>query len=146
MKTCSKCAVEQPLSNFYKSKLGKGGLQSRCKSCIGATHRDWRKKNLDRRAQYISQWRKESGGEYIKSIRQWEKNNPAKRRAHTIVKSAKKRGLLIPKPCEKCGEHKVEAHHDDYNKPLEVRWLCKRCHWALHSKLEIGDALIEKSF
>lgn len=31
------------------------------------------------------------------------------------------------------GFHKVQAHHDDYSKPLEVRWLCVP-HHALHHK------------
>jgi hypothetical protein len=42
-------------------------------------------------------------------------------------------GLLIKKPCEVCGvNEKVEAHHDDYTKPLEVRWLCKAHHQEHH--------------
>lgn len=42
--------------------------------------------------------------------------------------------------CEQCGDHgafkdgrnKVQAHHPDYNKPLEVQWLCQKCHHAWH--------------
>lgn len=36
-------------------------------------------------------------------------------------------------PCEICGCDKSEAHHDDYSKPLEVRWLCRKCHRHLHT-------------
>lgn len=49
-----------------------------------------------------------------------------------IVYRAKKRGLLIKEPCEVCGYNVVEAHHDDYSKPLSVRWLCTGCHSKLH--------------
>jgi hypothetical protein len=42
-----------------------------------------------------------------------------------------RRGLLVPKPCEKCGES-AQKHHDDYRKPLAVRWLCRPCHLELH--------------
>lgn len=42
-----------------------------------------------------------------------------------------KRGGLKPQTCEVCGE-KAEKHHDDYSKPLEVRWLCRKHHLGLH--------------
>jgi hypothetical protein len=34
-----------------------------------------------------------------------------------------------------CGETKVDAHHPDYSKPLEVVWLCRKHHWDLHKSL-----------
>lgn len=53
-----------------------------------------------------------------------------KNRAHYLVAAALKRGVLIkPVLCEECHkERKLEAHHADYSKPLEVEWLCPRCH------------------
>ncbi len=43
-----------------------------------------------------------------------------------------RRGLLKREKCERCGAKDVEKHHDDYSKPLEVRWLCRGCHRLLH--------------
>jgi len=43
-----------------------------------------------------------------------------------------RRGKLVQKLCEKCGDHKSEKHHNDYNKPLEVTWLCRKCHLSFH--------------
>lgn len=65
-----------------------------------------------------------------------------RRRASVLVAKAIKRGKLIPRPCEVCGfegrcrdgRNKIHAHHDDYSKPLEVRWLCKACHHKEHEK------------
>lgn len=37
--------------------------------------------------------------------------------------------------CEKCGAPKAHAHHDDYTKPLDVRWLCRSCHGVEHRKV-----------
>lgn len=66
------------------------------------------------------------------------------KRVHNVVMGALGNGKLIPEPCEKCGTSPdktngrcvVHAHHDDYNKPLDVRWLCQPCHfeWHKHNK------------
>lgn len=54
-------------------------------------------------------------------------------RAHSAVAAARRRGELVKQPCEKCGSvDRVEAHHDDYSKPLEVRWLCRFHHDGEH--------------
>jgi len=55
--------------------------------------------------------------------------------ANHKVEKAIQRGSLVPESCEQCGEDSgVYAHHDDYNKPLAVRWLCVRCHFEWHEK------------
>jgi hypothetical protein len=43
-----------------------------------------------------------------------------------------RRGIIVPQSCEKCGTEKAQKHHEDYSKPLEVRWLCKACHLLEH--------------
>ena len=55
--------------------------------------------------------------------------------ATKIVFRAVHSGRLVRKPCEKCrSTTMVEAHHDDYSKALDVRWLCHVCHMALHAE------------
>jgi len=44
------------------------------------------------------------------------------------------RGKIKRRPCQVCGESLVEPHHQDYNKPLAVVWLCRRHHMELHGK------------
>lgn len=53
-----------------------------------------------------------------------------------IVNNAVSSGKIKKQPCEVCGAELVEAHHDDYNKPLEVRWLCKKHHTEWHRNNE----------
>jgi len=55
-----------------------------------------------------------------------------KKEAHYIVSKAIEKGEMVPKPCEKCGNPKSVAHHEDYSKPLEVTWLCHACHMQHH--------------
>jgi ribosomal protein S27AE len=52
--------------------------------------------------------------------------------ARGAVQNLIKSGKLLRQPCEVCGETRVEAHHDDYSKPLEIRWLCIPCHRDAH--------------
>jgi hypothetical protein len=49
---------------------------------------------------------------------------------HNAVQAAIRRGDLVrPGQCDDCGAGgPVEGHHDDYSKPLAVRWLCTSCH------------------
>lgn len=77
--------------------------------------RQWRKKNRARQNELSDRWRKEKTGDATKKVR------------YRIRK-----GEIIPQPCEVCGHPHAEAHHDDYNKPLDVRWLCRECHLAWH--------------
>ena len=62
--------------------------------------------------------------------------------AQNMVEYALRIGVLVrPSSCEECGSipgemkdgrTKIQSHHDDYNKPLEVRWLCQECHHQWH--------------
>jgi hypothetical protein len=52
--------------------------------------------------------------------------------ARSRVAMAIANGSLIRQPCEVCGVERGEAHHHDYSKPLDVRWLCRTHHMSLH--------------
>jgi hypothetical protein len=48
----------------------------------------------------------------------------ARQRLHYYIR----KGHITPGVCQVCGNPKVEAHHDDYTRALEVIWLCKKHH------------------
>jgi len=58
-----------------------------------------------------------------------------KHAARQKVAHVTRSGKLFKSPCEVCGNTKSEAHHDDYGKPLDVRWLCRQHHEDLHYRL-----------
>jgi hypothetical protein len=63
--------------------------------------------------------------------------NPAERHKHEArwqTRRAIASGALVRQPCEVCGNPKVDAHHDDYSRPLDVRWLCRAHHNEHHAK------------
>lgn len=70
------------------------------------------------------------------SAKRWADNHPEARRAHSRVAWALRSGQLERGPCEQeaTGECSglVHAHHDDYSKPLDVRWLCSVHHAKEH--------------
>jgi len=58
----------------------------------------------------------------------YEQRHPERASARQAVGIALRSGRLTKQPCEVCGAKKVDAHHDDYSKPLEVHWLCRTHH------------------
>lgn len=60
------------------------------------------------------------------------KKNPERFLAMQMVQTAVRNGTLVRGRCEVCNLDKVEAHHDDYSKPLAVRWLCRFHHCKEH--------------
>jgi len=72
-------------------------------------------------------------------LKKWRKNNPEKSRAKSAVANHTRSGKIVKmNQCSQCGRQnrRIEAHHDDYNKPLKVRWLCVSCHRLFHSQLK----------
>jgi hypothetical protein len=59
---------------------------------------------------------------------------PAKYKAHNMVNNAIRDKKLLKDNCEVCGDENTHAHHDDYLKPLSVRWLCAMHHRHWHDQ------------
>ena len=69
-------------------------------------------------------------------LKRYGQNNPDKRAAQTEVSNAIRSGRLKKEACEVCNiTGNVEAHHPDYSKPLDVKWLCVRHHNDEHIKI-----------
>jgi hypothetical protein len=61
--------------------------------------------------------------------------NPEKVRAHNTVFVEIRAGRMERQPCEVCGNPRTDAHHDDYARPLDVRWLCRVHHREIHQRV-----------
>ena len=74
---------------------------------------------------------------YLEYHKQLDIEYPLKRRCRNIVRTAIENGKLKRGCCEDCNispeQEKIYGHHEDYNKPLEVVWLCQLCHMRRHS-------------
>lgn len=70
----------------------------------------------------------------LSSSRRWQLKYPEKYQAQRAVHKAINNGTLVRGNCEKCNKPNGHAHHNDYSKPLEVNWLCAKCHSNLHNE------------
>lgn len=95
----------------------------------------WQKDNRERQNETQRKWRAANPDRNHELSMDWRYRNKEKRKAHRIVETALKTGKLISQPCF-CGSMSVHAHHDDYDKPLEVDWLCPQHHKDKHAKLK----------
>jgi len=147
LKICKDCGTEKEGTEYY-------GKQNECKDCTKARVKAYRLNNLDKVKEYdrnrpnakernekfkLAQNDRMQDPDYRERInkqrKDWADRNLVKRSAHIICGNAIRDKRLIKKPCEVCGKIKADAHHDDYEKPLEVRWLCRK-HHAEHHKTE----------
>jgi hypothetical protein len=107
-------------------------------------------------------WR-ERHPERVKAQRQkWNAENKHKKQAHRLLRAAVLRGDLVKKEnCSECfAATPLIAHHHDYSKPLDVHWLCKKCHakehgvavgvvkniarGSRHGKAKLNEVLVEE--
>jgi len=100
-------------------------------------NKEWAKSNSIKRKEIANNWNKRNRGICSKNIKAWKSKNKDKVKAHDKIKYAIKKGnLKAPKYCEHCGLiEKLQAHHSDYSKPLDVIWLCVLCHNKEHIRL-----------
>ena len=149
MKDCITCRRALPLTSYYRHPQMADGHLNKCKECVIAYQKERRNWNGDAIRQYdrnrdhlphrvaarkqyaLTERGKES---WLAGRKAWAERHKEKRAAHVMVGNAVRDGKLIKQPCEVCGSPYVQAHHDDYAKPLDVRWLCVPCHNAHHSR------------
>jgi len=134
-KKCFKCGEVKYLSEFYKHPRMKDGHVNKCKECNKIDVRENRRRNIDYYRKYDRERGSRQGYLYCKEYRE---KYPKKYRAHSMVARAIRAGNLFPEPCCECGHDGLtHAHHDDYDKPFNIRWLCPPCHKRWH--LENGE-------
>ncbi len=123
-RTCTDCRLKKPLSDFYKDRSRPLGHTYLCKKC------EYIKCRRHRKTRRV--WNKNNKASVNKAVREYNKRNPDKQKARSIFTKAVKSGKIERQPCRECGKDKSHGHHEDYNKPLEVIWLCHQHHKDIH--------------
>jgi hypothetical protein len=145
-KWCNACRRWVTIEGFYRNRARRDGLSSECKACsirnalryshsergraMAATPDRVAKRNAKDAA-----WQKTAAGlaNGRRQARAYRLRHPEKTHARALAKSAVRWGRLVRRPCEVCGLGDTHAHHDDYSRPLDVRWLCRRHHQEWHN-------------
>jgi len=131
-KICAGCETEKPISEFYKQSRNSDGHYSKCKSCTIKYQRN-REKKLTR--EISLRWYYRNREKAIATRKVYKANNAEKTFAHHVVERAIEKGDLIRSPCVICGYDQTHGHHDNYEKPLDVVWLCPQHHSERHQSL-----------
>lgn len=162
-KKCNKCGITKSIGRFYKQKNGMYGRTGECKECRKQRTRKWisenkekklesdrkrdrknREKNIvknkkwrEKNPDYFKEYYKQNSEIRLACNRRFWINNPERYESFKVYQNARRKKILVnPGQCQLCGEKelKIQGHHFDYSKPLEVTWLCRECHKTIHSK------------
>lgn len=151
MKTCISCRKELSIGYFYKHAAMADGHLSKCKNCCRRDSKENRRSKLEEKRAYDrsrNDWpnRVQARKRYAATPQgkvssraaksRWVERNRYKKGAETAVGNAVRDGRLVRDTvCSRCGKvGKLEAHHHDYCKPLDVIWVHDPCHKAIHKE------------
>lgn len=124
MKYCPSCRTKKNRLEFYKDLSRGDGLCGWCKKCRRIKSSIFAPDRIPTRLTLEE-------GRYRK-------------RAASMLSHAVKGGFRPP--CLVCGStSRVEGHHEDYSKPLDVLWLCRHHHLDLH-KIKRRCDVVDKNY
>lgn len=140
MKTCAVCLADKSYSDFYKHPKMADGYLGRCKEC----HKEAIRKNRASRIDYYREYDRDRGKNparvknAIEQTRAWRATDKRRQAAHNAVARALRSGAIDKKNCARCGSEKSMAHHESYDRKLDVTWLCQPCHKQRHKEMAMA--------
>lgn len=138
-KVCFKCNVEKDFSEFYRHAKMADGYLGKCKACTKADVAAHRVVNIDRVRAYDRNRAKisERAKAAARASSKWRADDGRKVRCHNAVARAIRSGKLQHRPCEwpGCTRDDSFAHHENYDKPLDVVFYCQPHHKARHKEM-----------
>lgn len=121
MKHCTVCHI----------KVGSNNMSLLCKAC---RVRQWHESHKERVDQIKRTYLERHPDRKYETIRAYKERNRERVNAWALLQYNVDKGTIAkPDHCENCGEAKrLHGHHPDIQKPLEVKWVCAKCHKAEH--------------
>lgn len=121
-KTCTKCKIERPVSDFSRQSCSLDGLQQWCRKC----QRYYREIHPRRMGRVLNPTIKRQD-----IFDDWHREDWRAFRKNAVVRTSLN-GLVRLHPCALCGSPDTYAHHLDYCLDIVV-YLCPECHGHEHS-------------
>lgn len=134
-KRCTTCDETKPLAEFHRDKNRSDGHGFRCKACQKAYTRQRYRDNREAILASNRAWEAANRERMNLLHRERHKRDRKKVEARNEVRKARRNGVLSkPDVCEDCSAKvELQAHHPDYDRPLDVRWVCRDCHTSIHN-------------
>lgn len=138
-KTCFKCNETKSIDDFYAHDRMIDGHLNKCKACTRNDVLQNRLRNIERIRQYDRERakNKDRAKAAAEVSKRWRSEDKRRVAAHNAVARAIRKGTIVRMPCERCGNPKSYAHHENYDEKLNVMWLCQPHHKERHKELVI---------
>ena len=127
-KECKLCKSKEKLHVHQKEKRKDGSYRVRywCRLCNTERMKRYRATPEGKKKVFEAVYRSEAR----------KRNKKAVNARSTLNYAVRNRDIARPKRCERCKEEKtIHGHHEDYDRPLEVTWLCVGCHADRHREM-----------
>ncbi len=126
IRLCAKCN-EFSMCHYYRTV---------CLKCNSKYTQEYVKRNREKKRLWNREYFKRHPKYVYKKTVQWRANHKTAYKSYQLVQTAIRNGSLQKQVCVNCDEIKVQAHHENYNKPLDVTWLCHNHHMQHHYMIE----------
>lgn len=145
---CSKCGElksEEKFSWYTREHLRRHPACRRCHSDALAQryHRNQRYREKERAR--VRAWSRANRDRIAKIDGRSYLRHREKKLAGNRLRRAVRIGLVLrPASCSRCGMGgRIQGHHHDYTRPLEVEWLCSACHGKEHRRYREDEVAVE---
>jgi len=150
LRKCKTCGKDKDLNQFIiaRSKKGKVYYCGFCKDCDNKRRKEEYYENHKHELEYRRNYYRKNKEKWttkpltdeqkkrkVEKQRERRKNDRRRSFAYKQIMYAVRDGnVIVPNNCEICneGNTKIVGHHEDYDKPLEVQWICEGCHATIH--------------
>jgi len=121
---CRRCLKQMEINREIPKELWDSGC---CPNCFENVKKDG--------SRLCEECNKKYSKKYRKPYSALSEDQKLRSNARAYFNSHVSRGLIQKQPCSVCGSSlNIEAHHENYSKPLDVIWLCRKHHKELHLK------------